>query len=125
MQVSNSVLRDSAKDPHWLLYFGLCFNFWKEAYVRYRVIYQVVRATLSFALQLGVIHATEATAAMEELSAIGKHHEAPSQLLTGAVMDFKLAMENLQDAKIDAIANQFDNLVLLDDFTNYNDFESI
>jgi hypothetical protein len=112
-QVSYTVVKDTTQDPHWRFYFRLCFDFWKEAYVRYRVFYVVAQANLSHALQAGAISSAEARTMMGELQAVGIHHEAPEEALTSATFDFELAMKNQQGADIAAMAKQFDELVIL------------
>jgi len=124
IQVSYAVLKDRVHNPHWQFYFRLCFCFWKELYVQYRVFYPIVQATLAFALQSGAIDTATATALIEELRTVGHHHEAPEGALTSAVLDFGLAMKNLQEAKMDCLAQQFEDFLLFDEFTTTN-FEMI
>jgi hypothetical protein len=112
-EVSYSILKTATQDPHWRFYFRLCLDFWKDAYVRYRVFYVIVQANLSHALRAGAIDSAEARTMMDELRAVGKHHQAPERAVTTALFDFELAMKNQQGADVITIAKQFDDLVIL------------
>jgi hypothetical protein len=120
IQVSYDVIKNKDHDKHWFFYFRLCFSFWKELYRRYRVFYHIVQATLAFALQSGAITHNLTSKLIKELYTVGKHHEAPEGALTSAVLDFELAVNNLQASKMDSIAQQFDDLLLFDQLTTIN-----
>jgi len=83
-----------------------------------------VQATLAFALQSGAVDSVTATALIEELRTVGHHHEAPEGALTSALLDFELAMKNLQEAKMDCLSQQFEDFMLFEEFTTTN-FEMI
>lgn len=57
---------------------------------------------------------------IDELKAVGKHHEAPEGAVTTAVLDFELAMRYLQAAKMDSIAEHFEDLLWFDKYTTGN-----
>lgn len=120
MQVFNAVVKNSAEDPEWYFYFRLCFGFWKGAYTRFPVVYHMVQAILAFAIQTGAITGAEASIMMEELSSVGRHHEAPEATISSALIDLELTMEHPENANIDAIARRFDELVIFDDFVDGN-----
>ena len=52
---------------------------------------------------------------LDEINAVGKHHAAAEEAFTESILDFEVAMDNLQDAQIDALANLFDELLTFDE----------
>ncbi|KAK2006708.1 hypothetical protein LZ32DRAFT_79142 [Colletotrichum eremochloae] len=111
LQITSVVLRNTS-DPDWRIYFQLCFNYWKEAYVRYRVYLQVVQANLTLALRLGAIGRRTAVAMMGEMRAVGKHHQVPEEATLTAIADYQLAMENLKNSKMDVLSRDFAGLAV-------------
>lgn len=111
-QVCNAVLRNAAKDPDWRTYFQLCFNFLKEAYVRYRVYQQVTKATVTLATRQGAISSGEMAAMIDDASTVGLHHAAPHCAYTTAIVDYDMAAKDVEKAKIDYIAKQSSRLAI-------------
>ncbi|KAH7303400.1 hypothetical protein B0I35DRAFT_364970, partial [Stachybotrys elegans] len=111
LQVASAVLRN-IKDPDWRIYYQICFNFWKEAYVRYSVYLQVAKANLSFALKLKAITSRTAVAMIEELRMVGLHHEAPENAFLTAIVDYDMATKALEDSKMDVMARDFGSLTV-------------
>ncbi|KAI9158884.1 Acetyl-coenzyme A transferase nodX [Paramyrothecium foliicola] len=99
LQIANAVLKNTA-DPDWRIYFQLCFNFWKEAYVRYRVYLKVAKANLALALRLGAIKGPEAVAMLDDLRSVGTHHVAPEDAFLTAIADFEMSSK---DPNIDGL----------------------
>ncbi|KAK2031991.1 hypothetical protein LX32DRAFT_650360 [Colletotrichum zoysiae] len=99
-------------DPEWKIYFQLCFDFWKEAYVRYRVYLQVVQAHLTIALRLGSIDRRTAVAMMGETRTVGTHHRAPEEAFLTSIADYKLAMEDLNGSSMDTLSRDFADLTV-------------
>jgi hypothetical protein len=118
LQISQAVLKNTHRHPSWKFYFGLCLQYWKEAYMCYRVFLPIFQGTLAVALQSGAISGTEAKAMMEDFLMRGKHHEAPEESVTSAVIDFELALSNPQEATLDVIAKKFDELITFHDLTD-------
>jgi hypothetical protein len=116
--VGYAVIKAAPNDPEWFFYFQLCFGYWKDLYARYRVFFPIVQAALAFALQSGAINGHTASLLIEEIRVAGKHHDSPEESLTSAVLDFELAMKNLQQAKMDSIAKHFEELLMFEEFTN-------
>jgi hypothetical protein len=118
LQVSEALLKTTTRDVSWKFYFWLCFQFWKEAYICYRVFFQIVRGTLAMALEAGAITSTEAKGMLEEFRNNGRHHDTPEDAVTSSILDFRRAVSNRQDAQIDALSKRFDELVTFYDFTS-------
>jgi hypothetical protein len=123
IQISIAAIKNAQHDPDWLSYFRLCFAYWKNAYVCYPVMLYIAQANLSAALQAEVISSHVAKEMMEAIRDVGKHHDGSNEVVSTAVLDFDLALKNLQAAKMDSFAKQFDELVLFGELT-VTDYES-
>ncbi|CAO2658120.1 Nn.00g073800.m01.CDS01 [Neocucurbitaria sp. VM-36] len=115
--VCSVIVQHTDTDPSWKFFFRLCFDYWKDVYVQHRVFQAVVPAHLSLALQNGAITAQEAKSMMVEFQGYGEHHKAAEGVLTDSVLDFQAAIENRGDARVDQLAEKFDELVMFDEFT--------
>lgn len=102
----------NTNDPDWKVYFQPCFNFWKEAYIRNRIYLNIAKANLYFALQLGVIERDTAVAMVNELCAVGAHHVDLESAINRAIADHQMAAKDLEDSKVDAMANEFMDLTV-------------
>ncbi|CAG7557447.1 unnamed protein product [Fusarium equiseti] len=111
LQIMSATLWNT-NDPDWKIYFQLCFNFWKEAYIRYRIYLKIARANLYFALQLGVIERDTAVALVNELRAVGAHHVDPESAINSAIADHRMAAKHLTDSRVDTMAKEFADLTL-------------
>jgi len=104
-------------DPSWKSFFRLCFDYWKDVYVCYRVFAGIVPAHLSTALQAGAITAKEARLLNQEFLAVGRHYRVADEVLTDSYVDFSRAIRKEGGAKMDELADKFEELMLFEDFT--------
>jgi hypothetical protein len=111
LQVFTVVLRNT-NDADWRVYFQLCFSFWKEAYVRYRMYLQAAKASLTFALDRGVINSHVAVTMLDEARAAGLHHEAPEHAFLTAIAEYEMAAKGCKDVKLDVIAKEFTDMAV-------------
>jgi hypothetical protein len=118
IQLSYAILKNRAHDAEWFFYFRLCFHFWKDLYIRYPVFLPIVQASLVFAIKSGAINGSTARELMETMREVGRHHEAPEEALTTALLDFELAGRNLSKARMDFIGASFDDVVMFDELIN-------
>lgn len=81
----------------------------------YRVMLPVLQGTLAIALQSGAIDGVEAKAMMEEFRIMGRHHNTPEDAVTSAILDLGLAISNPQDATMEAVSKQFDELIMFEE----------
>jgi hypothetical protein len=117
LQVSNEVIKNAAHDSDWHFYFRLCFAFWKNAYRSYRPFRLIAQASLASALQSGALRGEDASAMMDEISRVGKHHVASDEAVISGLIDFDLATRSINDAKMVTLARQFDELLMFDELT--------
>jgi hypothetical protein len=115
LQVSQSLLKHRHHHSSWKFYFGLCFQYWKEAYVCYRVFLPVFQGTMAMALESGAISSEEAKRLMEEFLMFGSHYEAPEEPNSAAFLDFELALSNPREATLDAMSKKFDEILAFQD----------
>ena len=122
LRVSTEIIKSTAHED-WFFYFRLCVAFWKNAYVCYRPFRLIAQASLAAALQSGALRSNVAIAMIEEISAVGSHHLASDEAVISGLLDPDRAMHNLQDAQMDVVARQFDELIMFDELTT-EDFDS-
>ncbi|KAM0290474.1 hypothetical protein ACHAO9_004831 [Fusarium lateritium] len=111
LEVTVSLLKFT-EDPDWRIYFQLCFLFWKEAYVRYRVYLEVAKANLVFARRRKKIGSRAAEEMLREVLSAGAHHDASDDVSLSAVMDFEIASKGSQGSRIDILAKELDILAV-------------
>lgn len=121
LEVANAMVQNPGNDPHYRFYLQACFEYWKKAYVRYRTFYPVTQAFLSVALKSGVIGYDLANSMLDELRKAGLHYKASEAAMSSAVLDFDLALAGKENARVEALATQFDELVSLHEFTNWEE----
>jgi hypothetical protein len=112
MHISQAIMQDLTD---WHFCFRLCMQFWKEAYVCSRVMIHLVEASLSLAMQQGLITGQEAKAMTDEVRQLGRHHNTPEAAIATAVLDYNLAMSDPRRARMDVIASRFEELVMFDE----------
>jgi hypothetical protein len=117
LHLSSIMVHQAAIDPSWRFFFRLCFDYWKDLYVCYRVYASIVPAHLSIALQAGAITAKEARLMHQEFLAVGTHHRIVHEVRTDMYVDFQKAIRNEDGARVDELASKFEELMLFDTFT--------
>ena len=117
--IANAVLQDTADDPEWRFYLLLCV--WGYIYMRpsYRLAEASARALLSMTLRHGAISPGVARRILKEME--GK------RLLVGGekdriratfMADLTLAMKDPDEASVEKMSQQFEDLALFREFTN-------
>jgi len=86
--------------------------------VCHRVFHAVAQAGLAFALQSGAISSATAIEMMEQIRAAGRYHKAPDTVITYCILDFELAMDNLETSGIDHLADQFEEQLVFNELTD-------
>jgi hypothetical protein len=117
IRVSTEVIKSVTNDPNWYLYFRLCSAFWRDAYRCYRSFRLIAQANFAAALQCGALRGDDASAMMEEIIGVGKHHVASDEAVISGLLEFDLATRTIQDAQMVTLARQFDELVMFDELT--------
>ena len=113
LEITTSLLKSSG-DPDWRIYFQLCFLFWKEAFVRYRVYLEVTKANVVFAQRHGRIGSQTANEMISEALAAGTHHEVAEEASLTALMDFETSLKDPQEVRMDILAREVADLSVLE-----------
>ncbi|KAH6643025.1 nitrate assimilation regulatory protein nirA [Boeremia exigua] len=117
LHLSSIIVHQADIDSSWRFFFRICFDYWKDVYVCYRVVAGIVPAHLSLALQAGAITPKEAKALKDEFVAVGRHHKMADGVLTDAYVDFHRAIRKEEGATMHELAKRFDELMMFEDFT--------
>ncbi|KAF9691989.1 hypothetical protein EKO04_009947 [Ascochyta lentis] len=117
LHISSIVVKQAAIDPSWRFFFRLCFDYWKDVHVGYRVFAGVVPAHLSLALQSGAITVQEARLMNQEFEAVGRHHRVTDEVLTDSYVDFERAIRKEDGATMHELTERFKELMMFQDFT--------
>ncbi|KZM20236.1 uncharacterized protein EKO05_0003682 [Ascochyta rabiei] len=117
LHISSIVVKQAAIDPSWRFFFRLCFDYWKDVHVCYRVFAGVVPAHLSLALQCGAITVQEARLMNQEFQAAGRHHRVADEVLTDSYIDFEKAIRKEDGATMHELTERFKELMMFQDFT--------
>lgn len=105
-------------------YFLLYLHCWQNLYTCFPMFHDVVRAFLAMALRKGLgVSGQEAEDIMLRLKQQGRHHEDANETILKFITDFNLVTTAPDESKNYEIARKFDDLVLLDKFTNALDKE--
>jgi hypothetical protein len=118
LHLSSIVVHQAATDPSWKFFFRLCFDYWKDVYVCYRVFQGVVPAHLLLALRAEAITAEEAKQMNQEFQAVGRHHRVADDILTDTYVDFERAIRKEDGATVHELAARFEELMMFEDFTH-------
>ncbi|PVH97206.1 nitrate assimilation regulatory protein nirA [Periconia macrospinosa] len=118
LEVATDLIKNPVRDAHWHFYFEICFEYWKKAYVKYRAFYAIARAMLSSALNAKVVEYDFVAQKKEELRNAAPYHDAPQGAVSSARLTFELALAGTEEASIDHLATQLDELFLFHELTN-------
>ncbi|KAK5661584.1 hypothetical protein OQA88_9681 [Cercophora sp. LCS_1] len=100
------------------LYFLLCLKCVSDLYVQYPLFVNMAQAFLAMAIQQhGYMSGAEAVALLEGIKRRGSHHAAPDEAGSSAIAD----PAEPQAAKMNILAQKFEVISLMDQFTHVND----
>ncbi|OAQ65032.1 nitrate assimilation regulatory protein nirA [Pochonia chlamydosporia 170] len=123
VQLGDAMLnRRLCKFPNRRLCFLLCMYGWLSLYESYNLFWDVTKGFLARALSERLLSSAEAKAYMKDLLRCGVHHKVPQHTVSSMIIDFNLAEEDPDLARIKVIAEMFDDLALHAEFTT-NTFE--
>lgn len=128
LHVSNSIIRNAAKindgvdvdteGQDWRSYLFQCLAMCRDLAVRFPVFEFVVRGLLAMAIRDGIMAGSEAQETIEIL----RMGDPDSKAFGGFVIDFGLAVKDVESAQVRALADKFDELTMFDAFTQAQDF---
>lgn len=114
--VANAALQDTS-DPEWKFYLLLCIYGYESLRRSYHLAEVTGRALLSMTLRNGDISSNEARYFLQEMKDRGLSQ--PSGDIRATFMaDLDLAMTDPDEAKVERLAQRFEDLALFQEFTN-------
>ena len=108
---------DDPIDPEWRFYLLLCLLCFQELYVRFPVYKTVVQGLLAITMRNGLMTSAEAQEIMERFPLIGRHHQVSDEVNVAFTCDFRLALTAPDNAKLDALVQEFNELAVFDQYT--------
>ena len=119
MYVANATLMDSV-NPECRFYFFLCVRCYQQLHSGYAFIGGIIQGLVTMAWNKGLINTAEAAVFARELQTYGDHKMIESRLTGGYILDLDLAFTDSNAAKVDNLIDQFEQIILFDEFTNVN-----
>jgi len=116
LNVSQALLTDHS-DPDWRLYLSLCIRAWLQLYLTYPIYSDIAQAFFAMAIRHGVVSSGHANEIMACFRQAGNHHERIKQPISSFITDFESVRIDSQNARINALAETFNDIVLFDEFT--------
>ena len=118
LYVANEVLRKQTLgiDSDWELWFRLCLSGYRDLFRCFKMAKVIYRGLLSMAMRNGVMTATDAQEAIEQLDVPPIEHNEVGEL-GSMIVDLDLAMTDPLAAQAGILAEQFKDLALFDEFT--------
>jgi hypothetical protein len=113
--VSTAIL-DNDADPEWHFYFLVCMRYCEELYVSYPVYKEIMQGFLALAMQKSKISSLEAMQISTRLKEKGKRHTIPRDSNLDFTIDFNTAITQPDHASAGVLAQQFMELMLLDEY---------
>ncbi|CAJ2502350.1 Uu.00g097440.m01.CDS01 [Anthostomella pinea] len=118
--LANAMLHNT-KDPEWRLYFLLCIYGYESLSRPYRVSEVIVQGLLSMTLRdtnMSVDDARQIMAELKENRLDNVKKDMEEQVRATFMGDLDLAFTDPEQAKVETLAGEFDNLALFQDFIN-------
>ena len=113
LYVATAALKDT-KDPEWRFYFVTCIESYQKMYRSFPIMSMAVQGLLTLALRKKAITTGEARDLMYKVPAIPREPDDAR-----FVLDMDLVLKTSEDAKVNNIARDFDNLVLFEEFIEH------
>ncbi|OHE98234.1 hypothetical protein CORC01_06431 [Colletotrichum orchidophilum] len=121
--VANAVLHDT-QDPEWRFYFLACINAYEGLRKSYRVAESISRGLLAMALRGACISHNEADALQAQMMEAGGRLVKDDEIRATFMVDLDLAMSNPEAARVEVLAERFDDISLFRDLTTVDDEEA-
>jgi hypothetical protein len=116
IRIMNDVIND-INEPDWRFYFLLCFCMMQDLYVCFLIFEAQMQGMLAMAMKKNLITGADARVLRDKFLERGKHHKYSHDGGSFAI-DLDLAMSSMEDAKAYAMAAEFNDMTLFDEFTN-------
>ncbi|KAF3073981.1 hypothetical protein CFAM422_003482 [Trichoderma lentiforme] len=118
--LANAVLHHP-KDENWFFYFLLCVYGYERLRPCWRVTRAISTALLSMALRKGDITSPTARQLLHDINGANSGYQLPGEVRATFMMDLDLAKSDPESATVEKIAQDFDQNLLLQQYTNIFD----
>lgn len=118
--LANAVLHHP-KDENWFFYFLLCVYGYERLRPCWRVTRAISTALLSMALRKGDITSPTARQLLHDINGNNSGYQLPGEVRATFMMDLDLAKSDPESATVEKIAQDFDQNLLLQQYTNIFD----
>ncbi|QYS99728.1 Zn(2)-C6 fungal-type domain-containing protein [Trichoderma simmonsii] len=118
--LANAVLLHP-KDENWFFYFLLCVYGYERLRPCWRVTRAISTALLSMALRKGDITSPTARQLLHDINGNNSGYQLPGEVRATFMMDLDLAKSDPESATVEKIAQDFDQNLLLQQYTNIFD----
>ncbi|TDZ29635.1 Nitrogen assimilation transcription factor nit-4 [Colletotrichum spinosum] len=120
--VANAVLHDT-DDPEWRFYFLTCIYGYESLRPSYRIAEVISRGLLAMTLRDGDISGPEARHLLQEMKDTDGN-DAAGDIRATFMVDLDLAMTDPEAARVENLAERFEDIALFRDFTTVDDDEA-
>ncbi|KAI0834852.1 hypothetical protein F5Y06DRAFT_289573 [Hypoxylon sp. FL0890] len=127
LYLANAMLKGTSVDPEWHLYLLLCIYGYESLSRPYRMSEVIVQGLLSMSLREHNMTGSEAQKIINELREgrlEGIKRDVEARIYAQFMVDMDLALTDPEEARAENLAAKFDNLVLFQDFLNYDQIGS-
>ncbi|KAK4077779.1 transcriptional regulator family: Fungal Specific TF [Trichoderma aggressivum f. europaeum] len=118
--LANAVL-NHPKDENWFFYFLLCVYGYERLRPCWRVTRAISTALLSMALRKGDITSPTARQLLHDINGNNSGYQLPGDVRATFMMDLDLAKSDPESATVEKIAQDFDQNLMLQQYTNIFD----
>ncbi|KZL78030.1 N-terminal fungal transcription regulatory domain-containing protein (zinc finger protein) [Colletotrichum tofieldiae] len=119
--VANAVLHET-QDPEWRFYFLTCIYGYEGLRKSYRIAEVITRGLLTMTLRDGDISGKEARHLLKQIREAEKSH-AKEDVRATFMVDLDLAMTDPDAARVENLAERFEDIALFREFTTVDDDE--
>jgi len=116
LYVANSALKETS-DVEWRFFFLLCIHSYQNLYPSYRVVEGVIQSLLTMAVSKDAITLSEARQIIQELRDRKSVYVIQERVRGLVVVDLDLAVIDTNAARVNALADKFEELTTFDEFT--------
>ncbi|TEA14572.1 Conidial development protein fluffy [Colletotrichum sidae] len=120
--VANAVLHDT-DDPEWRFYFLTCIYGYESLRPSYRIAEVISRGLLAMTLRDGDMSGPEARHLLQEMKDTDGN-DAAGDIRATFMVDLDLAMTDPEAARVENLAERFEDIALFRDFTTVDDDEA-
>ncbi|KXL45058.1 MAG: hypothetical protein FE78DRAFT_148967, partial [Acidomyces sp. 'richmondensis'] len=117
--VAHAMLARHETDKEWKFYFLACIYALQDLYISFRLFSAIIQGLLTMAVRDGCMTGHEARSIRKSLQERGGHHQTDNAVKASFMIDMDLAIRNkIEDAKVEKLAEKFDEMVAFDDLVS-------